>query len=103
MIVHRIDRCQEHGDRTEILGPASRMENEPGNADSTGMAMKEPAARPRRRGEAKIYFRAKLIEAATEAIARHGFSGVSVSRLVEYSGLARGMVNLHFHRKDKLL
>ena len=65
--------------------------------------MKEPAARPRRRDEAKIYFRAKLIEAATEAIARHGFSGVSVSRLVEYSGLARGMVNLHFHRKDKLL
>jgi len=67
------------------------------------MAMKEPATRPRHRGEAKIYFRAKLIEAAIEAIARHGFSGLSVSRLVEYSGLARGMVNLHFHRKDKLL
>jgi TetR/AcrR family transcriptional repressor of bet genes len=67
------------------------------------MAMKEPATRPRRRGEAKIYFRAKLIEAAIDAIARHGFSGLSVSRLVEYSGLARGMVNLHFHRKDKLL
>ena len=65
--------------------------------------MKEPATRPRHRGEAKIYFRAKLIEAAIEAIARHGFSGLSVSRLVEYSGLARGMVNLHFHRKDKLL
>jgi len=67
------------------------------------MATKEPVARPRRRGEAKVYFRAKLIEAAIEAIARHGFSGLSVSRLAEYSGLARGMVNLHFHRKDALL
>lgn len=59
--------------------------------------------RPRRRGEAKAYFRRKLIDAAIEAIARHGFSGLSVSRLSEHSGLARGMVNLHFHRKDKLL
>jgi len=67
------------------------------------MGTSEPGARPRRRGEAKIYFRAKLIEAAIEAIARHGFSGLSVTRLVEYSGLARGMVNLHFNRKDKLL
>lgn len=59
--------------------------------------------RPRRRGEAKAYFRARLIDAAVEAIARHGFSGLSVSRLAECSGLARGMVNLHFQRKDKLL
>jgi len=73
-----------------------------------GMPAKKNAARnrtgrPRRRDEAKVYFRAKLMEAAIEAIARHGFSGLSVSRLSEYSGLARGMVNLHFHRKDKLL
>ena len=66
-------------------------------------AGKESAGRPRRRGEAKAYFRAKLIDAAIEAIARHGFSGLSVSRLVEYSGLSRGMVNLHFNRKDQLL
>jgi AcrR family transcriptional regulator len=67
------------------------------------MPTKEATTRPRRRDEAKIYFRQKLIDAAIEAIARHGFSGLSVSRLVEYSGLARGMVNLHFHRKDRLL
>ena len=66
-------------------------------------AAKAASARPRRRDEAKAYFRAKLIDAAIEVIARHGFSGVSVSRLVEYSGLARGMVNLHFQRKDVLL
>jgi AcrR family transcriptional regulator len=79
------------------------MERDSSDAESMRTAVKEPAERPRRRGEAKAYFRAKLIDAAIEAIARHGFSGLSVSRLVEYSGLARGMVNLHFHRKDKLL
>jgi TetR/AcrR family transcriptional repressor of bet genes len=67
------------------------------------MALREAASRPRRRDEARLYFRAKLIEAAIEAIARHGFSGLSVSRLAEYSGLARGMVNLHFDRKEALL
>lgn len=79
------------------------MERESGEAASMRTAVKGTAERPRRRGEAKAYFRAKLIDAAIEAIAQHGFSGLSVSRLVEYSGLARGMVNLHFHRKDQLL
>jgi TetR/AcrR family transcriptional repressor of bet genes len=67
------------------------------------MAPLKKRGRPRSRSEAKEYFRAKLMDAAIEAIARHGFSGVSVSRLAEYSGLARGMVNLHFDAKDKLL
>lgn len=67
------------------------------------MAAVKKGARPRKRSEAKEYFRTKLMDAAIEAIARHGFSGLSVSRLAEYSGLARGMVNLHFDAKDKLL
>ncbi|HKP23088.1 MAG TPA: TetR family transcriptional regulator C-terminal domain-containing protein [Dongiaceae bacterium] len=79
------------------------MERDSSDAGSMRAAAKESAERPRSRGEAKAYFRAKLIDAAIEAIGRHGFSGLSVSRLVEYSGLARGMVNLHFHRKDQLL
>jgi AcrR family transcriptional regulator len=79
------------------------MERDSSDAGSMRAAARESAERPRSRGEAKAYFRAKLIDAAIEAIGRHGFSGLSVSRLVEYSGLARGMVNLHFHRKDKLL
>jgi AcrR family transcriptional regulator len=79
------------------------MERDSNDAGSMRAAAKESADRPRSRGEAKAYFRAKLIDAAIEAIGRHGFSGLSVSRLAEYSGLARGMVNLHFHRKDKLL
>lgn len=60
-------------------------------------------ARPKTRADAKAYYRARMIEAAIEGIARHGFSGLSVSRLVEYSGLSRGMVNLHFERKQALL
>jgi TetR/AcrR family transcriptional regulator, transcriptional repressor of bet genes len=79
------------------------MERDSGDANIMRASAKESAERPRSRGEAKAYFRAKLIDAAIEAIGRHGFSGLSVSRLAEYSGLARGMVNLHFHRKDKLL
>ncbi len=80
------------------------MERRVGGRGQHGAAAKETEReRPRSRGEAKVYFRAKLIDAAIEAIARHGFSGLSVSRLVEYSGLARGMVNLHFQRKDMLL
>ncbi len=79
------------------------MGRDSSDAGSMRAAAKESAERPRSRGEAKAYFRAKLIDAAIEAIGRHGFSGLSVSRLAEYSGLARGMVNLHFHRKDKLL
>ncbi len=58
---------------------------------------------PRSRAEARAYYRARMIDAAILGIARHGLSGLSVSRLVEYSGLSRGMVNLHFERKQALL
>src|SRR5215510_6925908 len=87
MIVHRIWYCQGRRNERVLMTIAAR----------------ERSARPRRRDEARLYFRAKLIDAAIETIAHHGFSGVSVSRLCEYSGLARGMVNLHFERKDALL
>lgn len=66
-------------------------------------APRSNAGRPKNRDAAKAWFRARLIEAAIRGIARHGFSGLSVSRLVEYSGLSRGMVNLHFKRKQELL
>jgi TetR/AcrR family transcriptional repressor of bet genes len=59
--------------------------------------------RPRDRSEAKIFYRQTIIEATIRAIARHGFAGVSVSRLMHYSGLSRGMVNLYFVSKESLL
>ncbi len=65
--------------------------------------IKNTAPRPKNRDEAKLWFRARLIDAAIRGIARHSFSRLSVSRLVEYSGLSRGMVNLHFKRKQELL
>lgn len=73
--------------------------SKPGKRPHSGPA----ATRPKSRDAAKAWFRAKLIDAAIQGIARHGFSGLSVSRLVEYSGLSRGMVNLHFKRKQELL
>ncbi len=74
-------------------------------AKPAGAAASTPprGPRPKSRAEAKAFYRARMIEAAIEGIARHGFSGLSVSRLVEYSGLSRGMVNLHFERKQALL
>ncbi len=69
-----------------------------------GSAAPRPSpGRPKNRDAAKAWFRARLIDAAIRGISRHGFSGLSVSRLVEYSGLSRGMVNLHFKRKQELL
>ncbi len=59
--------------------------------------------RPRDRGQAKIFYRQTIIDATIRAIARHGFAGVSVTRLVHYSGLSRGMVNLYFVSKESLL
>jgi len=73
------------------------------SAPSRKARPKSAVSRPKKREEAKAYFRAKLIEATIEGIARHGFSGLSVSRLADYSGLSRGMVNLHFERKQVLL
>jgi TetR/AcrR family transcriptional repressor of bet genes len=59
--------------------------------------------RPRDRGQAKAFYRRTIIEATIKSIARHGFTGVSVTRLMRYSGLSRGMVNLHFVSKESLL
>ena len=59
--------------------------------------------RPRDRAQAKVFYRQTIIDATIRAIARHGFAGVSVSRLMQYSGLSRGMVNLYFVSKESLL
>jgi len=59
--------------------------------------------RPRDRGEAKVFYRQIIIDATIKTIARHGFASVSVTRLMRYSGLSRGMVNLYFTSKETLL
>lgn len=44
-----------------------------------------------------------LIEATADAIVDHGLANLSVSRILERAGLSRGMINLHFQSKGKLL
>ncbi len=66
--------------------------------------MAEGSAAPRRSREAaKERHRLALIEATADAILDHGLANLSVSRILERAGLSRGMINLHFQSKNKLL
>lgn len=47
--------------------------------------------------------RKQLIEAAADAIHKFGIRGTTAAKIQELSGLSRGMVNLHFGSKEKLL
>ncbi len=47
--------------------------------------------------------RRHLLDAAAEAIFRHGFRGATIAAIQEISGLSRGMINLHFKTKENLL
>lgn len=44
-----------------------------------------------------------LLEATANVILKHGFSGTTISRIQQESGLSRGMINLHFQSKDNLI
>lgn len=59
--------------------------------------------RPTARDLGKERHRLKLIEATADAIHQHGLAAVSISRILEHAGLSRGMVNLHFTSKSRLL
>ncbi|WP_372580562.1 TetR/AcrR family transcriptional regulator [Ruegeria hyattellae] len=47
--------------------------------------------------------RKQLIQAAADAVHKFGIRGTTSARIQELSGLSRGMVNLHFGSKEKLL
>ncbi|MGC1427001.1 MAG: TetR/AcrR family transcriptional regulator [Albidovulum sp.] len=51
----------------------------------------------------KSRHRLAMIEATADAICDHGLGDLSISRILERAGLSRGMVNLHFSSKNKLL
>ncbi|WP_253284324.1 MULTISPECIES: TetR/AcrR family transcriptional regulator [unclassified Ruegeria] len=51
----------------------------------------------------KLQNRKQLIHAAADAIHKYGIRGTTSARIQELSGLSRGMVNLHFGSKEKLL
>ncbi|HUS55700.1 MAG TPA: TetR family transcriptional regulator C-terminal domain-containing protein [Thermohalobaculum sp.] len=58
---------------------------------------------PNKRAKSKARSHQALIDATLEIIAEEGIGGASVSRIVEKSGLSRGMIHLHFETKEKLL
>ena len=61
------------------------------------------ASAQNKRVAAKARSRQAMIDATLDIIAEAGIGGASVSRIVEKSGLSRGMIHLHFGTKEKLL
>lgn len=55
------------------------------------------------RARSKAESRARLMDAAAEAIFRHGIRGTTIGEIQSISGLSRGMINLHFASKENLL
>jgi len=45
----------------------------------------------------------QLIEATIDCIAQRGYAGTTLAEVAEGAGLSRGIVNFHFHSKEKLL
>ena len=59
--------------------------------------------KPNHRQERRNQNRVALIEATLDTIAEKGFSGTSVSAIIERANLSRGMIHLHFGGKDSLI
>ena len=60
-------------------------------------------AKGKSRTESKEARRLQLIQATMRSIARHGLSDTTVSTVLKEAGLSRGIINLHFKSKKKLL
>jgi len=60
-------------------------------------------AKAKNRTESKEIRRLQLIQATTRSIARHGLSDTTISTVLTEAGLSRGIINLHFESKEKLL
>lgn len=62
-----------------------------------------PTPAPNKRAASKARSRQALIDATLDVIAEDGIAGASVTRIIERSGLSRGMIHLHFGNKERLL
>lgn len=58
---------------------------------------------PNIRQERRNMNRVTLIDATLDTIAEEGFSGTSVSEIIQRANLSRGMIHLHFGGKDNLI
>lgn len=66
------------------------------------MRQAEPA-KPSNRQNRRDKNHVTLIEATLDTIAEEGFSGTSVSAIIQRANLSRGMIHLHFGGKDGLI
>jgi len=67
------------------------------------MTNKHVRAKGKNRTESKEARRLQLIQATMRSIARHGLSNTTISTVQNEAGLSRGIINLHFQSKEKLL
>lgn len=77
---------------------SSRKAEKPRAADKADPHKAGPA--PETRGDLT---RARLVNAAVASVARYGLEGTTITRLMEQSGLSRGLISFHFEGKDRLL
>lgn len=65
--------------------------------------MTTPPRQRRTRAEQQAETRARLLEAAAEAFAAHGFDGTSIDRITELAGYTRGAFYSNYSDKAELL
>ncbi|SDP44679.1 TetR/AcrR family transcriptional regulator [Desulforhopalus singaporensis] len=59
--------------------------------------------KPKGREAIKAWHRQKIIEATVEVVSVYGIAETTVSRVVEHAKVSRGLVNVHFKTKKRLL
>jgi len=67
--------------------------------------LSQPAKIPltKRRTASKEARQAQLIKATIRSIAKHGLSVTTMASVSKEAGLSQGIINLHFHSKERLL
>jgi TetR/AcrR family transcriptional regulator, transcriptional repressor of bet genes len=55
------------------------------------------------RAEQKQQTKKRILRAIAQIIAREGFTGVTMARVAELTGLSRGMCNYHFETKEQVM
>lgn len=66
-------------------------------------ARRAPAARRRTQAERRATTRARLLEAALDALVEHGYAGFTTTVVGKTAGLSQGALFLHFPTKSVLL
>lgn len=71
--------------------------------DSVPQSRRRRPARKQGRTAAPEERRAQLIEATIRCVARRGLAETTIATVASEAGLSQGIINLHFHSKERLL